>query len=68
MKVEFLFYYSKGFGFSGAICDDNLQLSSESMFFGLTLNLHDTKMFQDDFKKESRKRFICTEENSEYQK
>ena len=67
MKVEFLSYYSNGFGFSGAICDDNLQLSSESMLFGLTLNVHDTKMFQDHFKKEFRKRFIC-EENSEYQK
>ena len=56
-----------GYGFSGTICDFDLEISTEPMYFGLIPNEYEVKMFQQEFTEDLlMERFIC-EENGKYE-
>ena len=67
LSLHSLSNISNGYGFSGTICDFDLEISTEPMYFGLIPNEYEVKMFQQEFKEDFlMERFIC-EENGKYE-
>ena len=67
LSLHSLYNIRNGYGFSGTICDSDLEISTEPMYFGLIPNEYGVKMFQQEFTEDLlMERFIC-EENGKYE-
>ena len=56
-----------GYGFSGTICDSDLDISTEPMYFGLIPDEYEVKMFQQEFTGDLIMERFIYEENGKYE-
>ena len=62
LKLHSFSNIRNGYGFSGTICDSDLEISVEPMYLGLIPNEYEVKMFQQEFTEDLlMERFICEE-------
>ena len=68
LKLHSFSNIRNGYGFSGTICDSDLQIFTEPMYFGLLPNEYEVQqMFQQKFTEDLlMAKFIC-EENGKYE-